>query len=138
MTETKIILYTDGSCMPNPGLGGFGFIFIDPKTSKEWCVNGGEVNTTNNRMEMTAVIEGLKFLKEYSNFKIYSDSTYVINCASGKWKRTKNIDLWEQYIVVSKNKDIEWEWVKAHNGNKYNEMVDKLAKQGSELVKRRS
>jgi ribonuclease HI len=131
MLET-VTLYTDGSCMPNPGVGGFGFIFIEPKTSKEWCVNGGELNTTNNRMEMTAVIEGLKFLKNYSKFKIYSDSMYVINCASGKWKRTKNVDLWEQYAIVSKNKNIEWIWVKAHNGDKYNEMVDKLAKQWCE------
>jgi len=131
MTET-ITLYTDGSCMPNPGIGGFGFIFIDPKTNKEWCVNGGELNTTNNRMEMTAVIEGLKFLNKYHNFKIYSDSMYVINCASGKWKQNKNLDLWEQYRRASKNKNIEWIWVKAHNGNKYNEMVDKLAKKWSE------
>ncbi len=111
-TTDKITVYTDGSCMPNPGPGGYGFIFIDPISNKEWFVNGGELNTTNNRMEMTAVIEALKFLSEYSVFKIYSD---------------------KEFDRVSKNKQIEWEWVKAHNGNKYNELVDKLAKEGRHL-----
>ena len=128
--QDKITVYTDGSCMPNPGPGGYGFIFIDPVSNTEWLVNGGELNTTNNRMEMMAVIEALKFLSQYTIFKIYSDSTYVINCATGKFKRNKNTDLWEEFDRVSKNKKIDWEWVKVHNGNKYNELVDKLAKDG--------
>ena len=127
----KTVIYTDGSCRPNPGPGGYGFIILDRNTNGgpiEWHISGGEDNSTNNRMELTAVIEALKFAYDKKDIKMYSDSMYVINCAQGKWLRKKNIDLWREYNYVSNGKNIEWIWVKAHNGNKYNELVDNLAK----------
>ena len=127
----SLTIYTDGSCIPNPGQGGWAYIILadyDDETPIEWHVSGCESHSTNNRMEMTAVIEALKFIQTTSCV-IYSDSKYVINCAKGKWKRKKNIDLWEEYDKASKDVIIEWIWVKGHSGDKYNEMVDQLAKQ---------
>ena len=124
------IIYTDGSCIPNPGPGGYGFVVLPTKKNQyEWHVSGGEENTTtNNRMELTAVIEALKFCYDQKKFLIYSDSMYVINCAQGKWKKKKNEDLWNEYSSVSKGKNISWVWVKGHSKNYYNEIVDTLAK----------
>ena len=124
------IIYTDGSCMPNPGPGGYGFVVLPTKNDRhEWHVSGGEENTTtNNRMELTAVIEALKFCHDQKNFVIYSDSMYVINCAQGKWQRKKNVDLWQEYSSASKDKNISWIWVKGHSNDYYNEIVDALAK----------
>ena len=120
-------IYTDGSCIPNPGPGGWAFVCFNE--TEEFHISGGEDKTTNNRMELSAVIEALKFNDKRETYCIYSDSMYVINCAKGVWARKKNIDLWQKYDKVSKNKIIEWVWVRAHNGDKYNEIVDKLAKE---------
>ena len=132
------IIYTDGSCIPNPGPGGWAFVALahegDPDPT-EFHISGGEKNSTNNRMELSAVIEALDFLDDQKDYLIDSDSTYVINCAKGKWQRKKNIDLWEKYEKVSKGKRIEWIWVKGHSGDKYNEIVDDLAKQEAKLKK---
>jgi ribonuclease HI len=127
---SRLTIYTDGSCSPNPGKGGWGFISIEEK--HELHVSGGKEYTTNNVMEMTAVIQALKMYKKHSKFLIISDSQYVINCAQGKWQRKKNCDLWKKYDKYAVNKDIEWKWVKGHSGDKYNELVDKLAKSESE------
>jgi len=113
--------------------GGWGFISIE--NNEEWHVSGGELNTTNNRMELKAVIEALQCCDHYNDFHIFSDSMYVINCASGKWKRKKNIDLWEEYSRSSHGKNIKFTWVKGHSGDKYNELVDKLARDESEKIK---
>ena len=121
-----LTLYTDGSCSPNPGKGGWGVIALFPDC--EIHLNGTDNQTTNNLMELTAVIEGLKYFNHEKEFLIYSDSLYVINCANGLWKRTKNKELWEEYDTVSANKKITFVWVKGHNGDHYNELVDKLAK----------
>lgn len=122
------IVYTDGSCAPtNPGPGGWAFIALNYKGS-EWHVSGGDDYSTNNKMELNAVIQSLSFLCDKKSFHIYTDSMYVINCASGKWKRRKNICLWKEYENVSKGKNIKFFWVKGHSGNKYNEQVDILAK----------
>ena len=128
--QTQVI-YTDGSCIPNPGSGGWAFVvlpFANDKDPIEWHVSGCEDKSTNNRMELTAVIESLKFNKNIDRYLIHSDSMYVINCAKGKWSRKKNVDLWKKYEQVSKSKIIEWVWVRGHNGDKYNEIVDELAK----------
>lgn len=121
-------IYTDGSCLKNPnGPGGWAFIFIE-EDGTIFSKSDGEKSTTNNRMELTAVIEAIKFIIDKSKeYKIYSDSQLTINCATGKWKRKKNLDLWEKYDNEIKGKNIIFEWVKAHNGNKYNEIVDKFA-----------
>ena len=121
------IIYTDGSCIKNPnGPGGYAYIVINPDGT-EWHFSDGNMSTTNNRMELTAVIKSLEHINIKEKCKIYSDSQLTINCATGKWTRKANLDLWSEYDKVSKDKIIEFEWVKAHNGNKYNEMVDKMA-----------
>ena len=122
----EITIYTDGSCVPNPGFGGWGWIAVFPEIDI-YC-NGNEKNTTNNVMELTAVIEALKAFPGKINFHIYSDSLYVINCAKNIWKRKKNIELWREYDTSSECKIIRFTWVKGHNGDYYNELVDKLAK----------
>jgi len=119
-------IYTDGSCLKNPGNGGWAFIFIN-KNNDEIHMSDYEENTTNNRMEMKAVIEGLRFIKNGERCIVYSDSLLVINCATNKWKRKSNLDLWKEYDKVSINKNIEFTWVKGHSGNEYNEKVDKMA-----------
>ena len=120
-------IYTDGSCLRNPnGPGGWAVVIVE-ENGYEYYFADGDPSTTNNRMELTAVIEDISLLKEGQEFLVYSDSQLTINCATGKWKRKANLDLWEEYEKFSKNKKIKFEWVKAHNGNHYNEIVDKLA-----------
>ena len=119
-------IYTDGSCIGNPGKGGWAFILIN-QDNEEIHISDCDMNTTNNRMEMKAVVEGLKFLSEKESCIIYSDSKLVINCATNKWKRKSNLDLWKEYDKVSYNKNIEFIWVKGHSGNEYNELVDEMA-----------
>jgi ribonuclease HI len=127
----RITIYTDGSCSPNPGKGGWAYLAL--YKNEEISVYGGDKYTTNNIMELTAVIEAIKDFTEDKYFHIYSDSLYVIKCAQGEWKKIKNLELWNEYDKYSKNKDILYTWVKGHNGDKYNEIVDKLAKKGSNL-----
>lgn len=121
----KIIAYTDGSCNPNPGNGGCAFIALCDNF--EIIDSFNEKETTNNIMEMKAVINLLKLFNEEEEFEIYSDSKYVINCAQNFWKRKKNLELWKEFDKISTGKKIKFIWIKAHNGNKYNELVDKLA-----------
>lgn len=122
----EIIIYTDGSCMPNPGKGGWAFVALEKDYQIE--MSGYLEKATNNAMELTAVIEALKTFSHYVFFHIYSDSMYVINCATKKWKRKANIELWGEYEKYSKGKKINWTWVKGHSNDKYNDLVDKLAK----------
>ena len=126
MANSEITIYSDGSCIPNPGMGGWGFIAVFPEYDV-YC-SGRNVKTTNNIMEMTAVIEALKEFSKCLKFHIYTDSTYVIKCAEGLWKRKKNIELWKEYDRQAKGRSIRFTWVKGHNGDYYNELVDKLAK----------
>ena len=132
----SIEIYTDGSSLGNPGPSGWGVIILeeDDIQISEIILSGNEKKSTNNRMELKAVIESIEFVTE-KEIKIYTDSKYVINCAKGIWKIKKNIDLWNIYKKVSKNKKIEYVWVKGHNGNKYNEMVDKIAKEEANKIK---
>ncbi|MBI2634042.1 ribonuclease HI [Candidatus Peregrinibacteria bacterium] len=129
----KIEIYTDGSCIGNPGPGGWAaMILIGGKDDK---ISGNEKHTTNNRMEMMAIIKALEYLhknidrKFLSNTKIilYSDSNLLIQSINKNWKRKANTDLWAQLEKLRGWLNIEWKWVKAHHTNKYNNIVDKLA-----------
>ncbi len=134
-------IYTDGSCLKNPGgEGGWGVVVITEDI--EYHLSGGEDITTNNRMEMKAVIEGLNFLTTINETNnqciIYSDSKLVINCATGVWRRNKNLDLWQEYDKASYGKKIEFRWIKGHSGDIYNELVDKLAKKEAIEIRNRN
>ena len=135
----KHVIYTDGACSGNPGPGGWGAIILDEEKN-ETTISGREKNTTNNRMELMAPIMALKKIKKASEVIIYTDSTYLKNGITiwikkwekNNWKNTnkkpvKNKDLWIILNELSKERIIDWRWVKAHAGNKYNEIADKLA-----------
>lgn len=135
-----IEIYTDGACSGNPGAGGWGAILRYGDVEKE--LSGGETETTNNRMELTAVIEALKALKKPCNIVLYTDSRYVmdgVNSWLPNWKQNgwrtankktpvKNIDLWQLLESQLEKHKIKWVWVKGHNGHPENERVDKLAR----------
>ncbi len=139
-----IVIYTDGSCLTNPGNGGWAAIINENNELKK--ISGSEKNTTNNRMELMAPIYALKQIKPGSDIKIYTDSQYVksgitdwINTwLSNNWKTSKkedvkNKDLWIELYNLDKSLNIEWNWVKAHDGNPLNEEVDLLAKKAANL-----
>tara|TARA_Y100001935_G_C17311140_1_gene516379 strand:- start:3318 stop:3758 length:441 start_codon:yes stop_codon:yes gene_type:complete len=140
-----IELFTDGACKGNPGIGGWGILLRFGKTEKE--IYGGELETTNNRMELTAVIEGLNALKRDCHVKITTDSQYVKNGITQwiyQWKKNnwqtssklpvKNIDLWKKLDEAAKKHTIEWIWVKGHSGDPGNERADQLANKGASEV----
>lgn len=120
-----IEIYTDGACLNNPGPGGWGAIILE--NGKKNSIGGNEKKTTNNRMELTAVIEGLKKISKNTPVKIFSDSTYVINTMTKNWKRNKNKDLWNLLDNQVLDRKIEWQWVKGHAGNQFNEEADRIA-----------
>ncbi len=134
----KITIYTDGACSGNPGRGGWGAVLLCNHHEKR--ISGSAKETTNNRMEMQAVIEALKLIKKPSQVIIYTDSKYVQNgiCEwihswkknnwrSASKKPVKNVDLWQMLDEESQKHEIDWKWVKGHSGNKYNEIADELA-----------
>ena len=140
-----IVIYTDGACKGNPGPGGWGALLSMGETEKE--IFGGELGTTNNRMEMTAVIEALAALKRPCQITLYLDSQYVLKGITEwieGWKargwRTaakapvKNVDLWQRLdaLLVSSGHHIDWRWVRGHNGDPGNERADALANKGVE------
>lgn len=128
----NIEIYTDGSCIGNPGPGGWGAIILNKQKTK---LSGNEADTTNNRMEMTAIIKALEWVhenyaqKNHSDLEItiYSDSNLLIQTLTRGWKRKKNTDLWAEIDKLRAWLNIKWVWVKAHDTNKYNNLVDKLA-----------
>ncbi|MEG6568233.1 ribonuclease HI [Thermoanaerobacterium thermosaccharolyticum] len=135
----EIDIYTDGACSGNPGPGGWGAVLIYNDIKKE--ISGYEENTTNNRMELTAVIKALSLLKRSCKINLYSDSSYLINAFNQKWienwqKRgwlksdktpVENKDLWLKLLDLSSCHDIKWIKVKGHSDNEYNNRCDKLA-----------
>lgn len=137
---TAIEIFTDGACSGNPGAGGWGVILRCGSVEKE--LSGGASDTTNNRMELTAVIEALKALKRECDITIYTDSRYVMdgvlewmpNWKQNNWRTTnkksavKNLDLWQELDNLLAMHKIKWIWVKGHNGHPENERVDKLAR----------
>ncbi len=132
--EKKVVtLYSDGSSLGNPGAGGWGTILEYKGKKKE--LSGNEKNTTNNRMELTAVIRGLQELKEPCTVEVVTDSSYVANAINSwlkNWiakdfKNVKNVDLWQEYLSASKQHNIKATWVRGHNGHTENERCDTLA-----------
>ena len=118
-------IYTDGACSPNPGLGGWAAIFVlDGKVMDE--IYGYVEDTTNNRMELLAVIKALEWCGD-TNVKMFSDSGYVVNTLTKGWAKNKNIDLWARLDSLTKYRNIEWIWVKGHASNAYNSRCDELA-----------
>ncbi len=141
-----IEIHTDGACSGNPGPGGWGAVLRAGELVKE--IKGGEADTTNNRMELTAAIEALAALKRPSRVVLYTDSTYVrqgITEWIHGWKRNnwrtsakkpvKNEDLWRRLDALSAEHDIDWRWVKGHAGDPGNERADALANEGMNAVR---
>ena len=136
----EVIIYTDGACSGNPGPGGWGAILMYKDSKKE--ISGGNKNTTNNIMEMTAVIEALKLLKHPCKVKLYSASAYVVNAFLQNWtknwiknnwktsdkKDVKNKELWQELIELTKIHNVTFIKVKGHSDNEYNNRCDELAR----------
>ncbi|MCO8078159.1 DNA polymerase III subunit epsilon [Acinetobacter lwoffii] len=143
MSQT-ITLYVDGACRGNPGLGGWGAYIVNGQQEHKIC--GGEDHTTNNRMELTAAIEGILFCDKQDKLVIYTDSKYVKQGITEwihgwkkkNWKDVKNPDLWQKLDEVCQGRDIEWHWVKGHAGHPGNEMADQLANLGADETLKKS
>ena len=138
---SHVQIFTDGACRGNPGPGGWGALLRFG--GEEKTLFGGEQDTTNNRMELTAVIEALRALKRPCDVTLTSDSTYVLKGIQEwmpNWKRrgwktaskkpVKNVDLWKKLDVLIVEHKIDWQWVKGHSGHPENELADQLANQG--------
>ena len=140
-----VIIYTDGACRGNPGPGGWGALIKFDNAQKE--IFGGENNSTNNQMELSAAIEGLQALKEPCNVKLFTDSKYVMdgitqwieNWKKNNWKTSakkevKNKALWQQLDHLMAYHQVQWHWVKGHSGDPGNEMADFLANKGIDSI----
>lgn len=146
----KVDIYCDGACLGNPGPGGWGALLVANKGGKrhEKMFGGGEKLTTNNRMELTAAIEGLRAITRPSRVSVYSDSQYVVkgmtewlaNWIKNDWrtsarKRVENVDLWQVLAAVASEHETTWHWVKGHAGHPENERVDQEAREQAEKMK---
>tara|TARA_Y100000991_G_C21931212_1_gene330919 strand:+ start:602 stop:1045 length:444 start_codon:yes stop_codon:yes gene_type:complete len=140
-----IKVYTDGSCLGNPGNGGWAFVIINEKDISYRA--GFERNTTNNQMELMAAIKAIEFLDKYNDINLNTDSNYVrqgitnwiLNWKRNNWKTStkkavKNRELWERLDKLNVSKNIIWSWVKAHNVDEFNNQVDQLARQAAETL----
>ncbi|MEL6614330.1 MAG: ribonuclease HI [Bacteroidota bacterium] len=145
----QVTIYTDGACSGNPGPGGWGALLLygEPPVEKE--LSGHEMETTNNRMELTAALEALEALREPCRVRLHSDSAYLVNAFNDRWidgwrrrgwkkadkKPVLNRDLWERLIEQEERHRIEWIKVKGHAGIELNERVDQLAVKGREIAR---
>lgn len=144
LKSEKVVIFTDGSANPNPGVGGYGVILKFKEYVKE--LSGGFCKTTNNRMEIVACVEGLRALKQKSEVVIFSDSQYVVNSISKGWakkwqtqgwmrndkERAESPDLWAQLLELCNQHNVEFQWIKGHNGTKENERCDQLAMEATQ------
>ena len=141
----QVIIYTDGACRGNPGPGGWGALIRLDAIEKE--IFGGQVDTTNNQMELTAAIEGLAALKERCSVELYTDSKYVMdgitqwiqNWKKNNWrtaanKDVKNKELWQKLDQLISQHQVQWHWVKGHSGDAGNETADLLANKGIDSI----
>ena len=137
--QNTVVIYTDGACSGNPGPGGWGSVLLYNGHRRE--LSGGDSETTNNRMEMMAVIEALEALRRSCKIVIHTDSTYVMKGMTewlAQWKRrgwktaskkpVKNVDLWQRLDQAIERHDVDWRWVKGHSGVPENERADELAR----------
>ena len=145
-----IVIYTDGACSGNPGPGGWGAVLHWNGQIKE--ISGGDVRTTNNRMELTAAIKALQVLKGNREVNLFTDSEYVrngitnwiVNWKRNNWKRgrggesVKNVDLWRELDRLNSLHKVEWHWVKGHSGDEWNERADQLARDAIPISEERS
>lgn len=150
-TLRVVELYTDGACSGNPGPGGWAYILRDGPTGQEREASGGEPETTNNRMELNAVIEGLRALTRSCRVELYSDSKYVLQGieswmagwkkngwrrkSGGRLEEVKNVDLWKQLDQLTHKHDIRFHYVPGHSGHPENERCDALAVEASQRVR---
>jgi ribonuclease HI len=150
--KPTVILYTDGACKGNPGPGGWAFVLRHPATGKEIERFGNEADTTNNRMELLAVIEGLKTLKKPSQVEVTSDSKYVLRGLEDwmpKWKQNgwrrkegkqfkpvKNVDLWQELDKLTALHELTFRYIPGHSGHHYNERCDELASLAAQALVR--
>lgn len=126
--KAEISLFTDGAASGNPGPGGYGVVLKCGDLRKE--ISGGFARTTNNRMELYAVIAGLEAIRwQGARVRVFSDSTYVVNTVTRNWKRKKNLDLWERFDNVAARFDLDFVWIRGHAGHPENERCDRLAVQ---------
>ncbi len=149
-SASNVVIYTDGACRGNPGPGGWGASLRFNGHRKN--LYGGEANTTNNRMELMAVMQGLNSLSRTCRIQIYTDSKYVLNGITQwmpNWKKNgwktaakkpvKNVELWQQLDAALHQHQVEWSWVKGHSGDEGNECADTLANQGiDEMLKKQA
>jgi ribonuclease HI len=146
VSKPQVVIWSDGACSGNPGPGGWGAILEWNGQRKE--LKGGEADTTNNRMELTAAIHALSALKAPSKVNFHTDSQYLRGGVAGwirSWKKNgwrtadrkpvKNIDLWQQLDTLAAQHDIKWHWVKGHAGHDENERADELAREGMKPFK---
>jgi ribonuclease HI len=139
MSKTQVVIYTDGACEPNPGPGGIGAVIFEKGERRE--LSQGYRLTTNNRMEILAVVTGLEDLEDPSEVRVFSDSKYVVDAMTKGWarnweasdwvrkggKRVPNADLWQRLLPLVEKHKISFEWVKGHAGDTYNERADRLS-----------
>lgn len=156
MRNPDVTIYADGACSGNPGPGGWGAVLLRLDEKREIItkeLSGGELDSTNIRMEMTAALEALRALKTTCRVKLYTDSEFVAKGMTewlagwkqngwrrgsrGKYRRLENRDLWELLDEIAQQHDIEWHWVRGHDGNIYNERADKLAVQAVKQIRRK-
>lgn len=142
--KPEVTIYTDGACTGNPGPGGYGVVILYNGKRKE--LSGGFARTTNNRMELTAAIEGLKALNRPSKVRLYSDSRYLVDAMTKGWakqwrargwrrsgrEKALNPDLWAQLLDLADRHEVEFVWVQGHAGNKENERCDRLSVQAAQ------
>lgn len=144
--ENVVVVYTDGGCQPNPGTGGWAAILKYQEREKE--LSGGELDTTNNRMELTAAVAALEALKRPCRVIVYTDSQYLRNGVTSwmpSWRRNgwrrktgsvKNLDLWKRLSELVEKHQVDWRWVRGHAGHAYNERCDELASQAIARLER--
>ena len=137
----ELVVYTDGACSPNPGRGGYAAVIVTHDTASPRIISGGEARSTNNRMEMRAVIEGLNALDPSMSVEVVTDSSYVLKgftewlpgWISRGWRTSskqpvKNDDLWrEMSAAAARHERVTWRWTRGHNGDRFNEMADRIA-----------